>query len=179
MYFWVMLLRGINVGGNNLMPMKQLTVMLNELGCEQVQTYIQSGNVLLQHSQSDSQILARQITTKMHQSFGFEPKILLLTLEQFQQAAVNNPFPQAEVEPKTLHLFYLAEPVVDFDVEKLSGLKKTNETFKLIDRVFYLHAPDGIGRSKLAEKAERILAVPTTARNWNTVKKLLTLANQC
>lgn len=178
MHFWVMLLRGINVGGNNIMPMKQLTTMLNELGCEQVQTYIQSGNVLLLNSLSDGHKLAQQITAKMQQSFGFEPKTLLLTLEQFQQAASNNPFLHAQAEPKTLHLFFLAEPVVDFDIEKLNSLKKTNEDFRLINQVFYLLAPDGIGRSKLAEKVERILAVPTTARNWNTVDKLLSLANQ-
>lgn len=176
MHFWVMLLRGINVGGNNIMPMKQLISMLNELGCEDVQTYIQSGNVLLQHSESDSQVLTLHITTTMYRTFGFEPKVLLLTLEQFQQAATNNPFPQAEVEPKTLHLFYLDRPVIEFDKEKLNSLKKTNESFELIDQVFYLHAPDGIGRSKLAEKVEKILAVPSTARNWNTVKKLLSLA---
>lgn len=178
MQFWIMLLRGINVGGNNIVPMKQLAAMLNELGCEKVTTYIQSGNVLLQHSQSDGQILAQQITAKMQQTFGFEPKTLLLTLEQFQQAASNNPFPQAETEPKTLHMFFLAEPEVELDVEKLNSLKKPNEEFRLIEQVFYLHAPDGLGRSKLAEKVERILAVPTTARNWNTVNKLLGLADK-
>lgn len=176
MHFWVMLLRGINVGGNNVMPMKQLTSMLNELGCVDVQTYIQSGNVLLQHSESDSQVLTHHMTAMMHQTFGFEPKVLLLTLEQFQQAAANNPFPHAENEPKTLHLFYVDRPVIELDKEKLNSLKKTNESFKLIGQVFYLHAPDGIGRSKLAQKVEKILAVPSTARNWNTVKQLLALA---
>jgi len=178
MQFWVMLLRGINVGGNNIVPMKQLTSMLNTVGCENVRTYIQSGNVLLQHAQSDGETLAQNITMKMQQTFGFEPKILLLTLEQFQQAVSNNPFVLAQAEPKTLHLFFLTNPVTELNTEKLNSLKKINEEFKLINQVFYLHAPDGIGRSKLAEKAESILAVPTTARNWNTVSKLLSLADQ-
>jgi uncharacterized protein (DUF1697 family) len=178
MQFWVMLLRGINVGGNNIVPMKQLTSMLNILGCENVKTYIQSGNVLLHHSQPDGETLTQKIAMQMQLTFGFEPKILLLTLEQFQQAASNNPFVLAQAEPKTLHLFFLSNPVIKLNVEKLNSFKKINEDFKLINQVFYLHAPDGIGRSKLAEKVESILTVPTTARNWNTVSKLLSLANQ-
>jgi|TARA_R110000868_G_scaffold191714_9_gene435958 uncharacterized protein (DUF1697 family) len=173
---WIVLLRGINVGGKNIVPMKQLKEMLDALGCENVQTYIQSGNALLQHPESDRKMLTNQIAKEMLQRFGFQPHILLLTLAQFEQAAANNPFPNAQPEPKTLHVFFLAEPTgkVDFDV--LKQIKKDNESFELIEQVFYLHAPDGIGRSKLAEKVEKLLAVPTTARNWNTVSKLLTLA---
>jgi uncharacterized protein (DUF1697 family) len=175
---WIVLLRGINVGGNNILPMKQLADLLVGLGCQSVQTYIQSGNVLLQHAESNRQVLCNQIAEQIQQSFGFKPQILLLTLAQFEHAVANNPFPDAQSEPKTLHLFFLAEHSVKVDFEALNHIKKANESFELIDLVFYLHAPDGIGRSKLAEKAEKLLAVPTTARNWNTVSKLLALANQ-
>ena len=177
MSFWVLLLRGINVGGNNIVPMKKLAQMLVEMGCEEVSTYIQSGNVLLQHSQVNSQILAEQIATKMQQTFGFKPNILLLALSQLEQVAAKNPFPEAQSDPKTLHLFFLAEPATQTNLDVLTALKKENESFSLTEQVFYLHAPDGIGRSKLAEKAEKILGVPTTARNWNTVSKLLKLAD--
>jgi uncharacterized protein (DUF1697 family) len=156
--------------------MKQLTEMLGGLGCQNVQTYIQSGNVLLQHAESNSQVLSHQIAEQIAQTFGFKPHILLLTLTEFEGAAANNPFPEAQSEPKTLHVFFLAEPSVKVNFDELEQIKKDNESFKLIGNVFYLHTPDGIGRSKLAEKVEKILAVATTARNWNTVSKLLTLA---
>lgn len=172
---WIVLLRGINVGGNNIVPMKQLAELLIGLDCQNVQTYIQSGNVLLQHAESNKQMLSDKIAEKIQLTFGFRPQILLLTLTQFKLAAANNPFPSAQTEPKTLHLFFLAEPATHANLEVLATLKKDNESFRLTDQVFYLHAPDGIGRSKLAEKVEKNLGVPTTARNWNTVSKLLNL----
>ncbi|WP_339722702.1 DUF1697 domain-containing protein [uncultured Paraglaciecola sp.] len=175
---WIVLLRGINVGGKNIVPMKQLADMLLGLGCQNVHTYIQSGNVLLQNSESNAQVLSEKIANEMLQTFGFQPHILLLTLAQFEQAATNNPFPNAQSNPKTLHMFFLAEPARNLDFDAMKCIKKDNESFELIEDVFYLHAPDGIGRSKLAAKAEKLLAVATTARNWKTVSQLLTLANQ-
>jgi uncharacterized protein (DUF1697 family) len=173
---WVVLLRGINVGGKNIVPMKQLSEMLVGLDCQNVQTYIQSGNVLLQHHESNSQTLSKHIAEQMEQSFGFKPHILLLTLTQFECAAANNPFPEAQSEPKTLHVFFIAESATRANLEVLTALKKDNESFSLVEQVFYLHAPEGIGRSKLAAKVEKVFGVPTTARNWSTVSKLLTLA---
>ena len=173
---WIVLLRGINVGGKNIVPMQQLTAMLVSSGCQNVHTYIQSGNVLLQHLESNGRVLSKQIATEMLQTFGFQPHILLLSLDEFEQAATNNPFPNAQSEPKSLHLFFLAEPSPHANLAALTALKKESESFLLVDQVFYLHAPEGIGRSKLAEKVEKLLAVPTTARNWNTVSKLLKLA---
>ncbi|WP_299072055.1 DUF1697 domain-containing protein [uncultured Paraglaciecola sp.] len=173
---WIVLLRGINVGGNNILPMKKLSEMLLGLDCQNIQTYIQSGNVLLQHGETNKQILSQQISEKIAQDFGFKPQILLLTLAQFEQAAINNPYYEAQSSPKTLHLFFLAENALHADLDSLTALKKDSESFVLKDQVFYLHAPDGIGRSKLAEKVERHLGVPITARNWNTVSKLLALA---
>ena len=176
MHKWVVLLRGINVGGKNILPMKKLAELLLGLNCKNVQTYIQSGNVLLQHAESNGQLLATKISAQIEQEFAFKPHILLLTQSEFEQAAANNPYPEAQAEPKTLHLFFLAEDATEADLDKLSILKKDSESFVLTERVFYLHAPDGIGRSKLAEKVEKNLGVPTTARNWNTVSKLLSLA---
>ena len=109
-------------------------------------------------------------------TFGFRPHMLLLTLTQFKYAAANNPFPEAQSELKTLH-FFLSESATHANLEALTALKIDSESFLLVDQIFYLHALDGIGRSKLAEKVEKILGVPTTVRNWNTVSKLLKLTN--
>lgn len=176
MHKWLVLFRGINVGGNNIVAMKKLVDVLTKAGCLEVCSYIQSGNVVLTHNESDKQKLSTHIAKLVEQNFGFLPKVMLLSVQEFTTAIKNNPFPDAENEPKTLHFFFLGATPEVTNIEKLESIKKDNESFKIIDKVLYLHAPDGIGRSKLAERLEKLLAVPTTARNWNTVSKLFGLA---
>jgi len=126
---YVALFRGINVGGKHILPMQDLRDILGALGCENVRTYIQSGNAVFESS--------------------------------------------SEPTPKFLHVWFLADDPVDPDLGMLTELRTGNEEFTLGDGAFYLHAPDGIGRSKLAAKVDKCLGVQTTARNWNTVSKLL------
>ncbi len=173
---WIALFRGINVGGRNLLPMKELSRDLGALGLEDVRTYIQSGNVVFRSARSDSAALSAGIATRVEESHGFRPHVLLLTAGQLDAAIEANPFPEAEAEPKTLHLFFLAAPPATPDLEALERAKAPAERFQLTDPVFYLHAPGGIGRSKLAANAEKLLGVPATARNWRTVQKLRQMA---
>ena len=91
------------------------------------------------------------------------------------QAIAANPFPQAEAEPKTLHLYFLTDSPENPDLNRLDQLKRGTEQYRLSDKVFYLYAPDGIGRSKLAEQVEKALGVAATARNWRTVSKVMAL----
>jgi len=170
------LLRGINVGGRNILPMKDLADLLDGLGCDNVATYIQSGNVVFQHEAGDSSVLERQISDEVLSRFGFEPQVLIISVRDFEAAVATNPYLVTEQDAKTVHLFFLSDCPTDPDFDKLNSLKGSSERFKLIDRVFYLHAPDGIGRSKLASSVEKLLGVPATARNWRTVLKLLDMA---
>lgn len=172
---YVLLLRGINVGGRNSLPMKELTEVLDGLGCQDLRTYIQSGNVVMAAPPGDARTLAEKITGEIHRCRGFEPHVLVVEGRAFQRAAAANPFPEAESEPKLLHLGFLDAAADDADLERLEGLRKESERFHLEGRTFYLHAPDGVGRSKLASGAEKALGVPTTFRNWRTVTKLLEL----
>ena len=169
---YIALFRGINVGGRHVLPMKALRALLEDLGAQHVKTYIQSGNAVFQHPTANRSELSRAISSAISASHGFEPRVLLLDAKEMEQAVMANPFPEAEPEPKTLHLYFLAEAAENPDFQMLDDLKKDNEQFKLIGNVFYLHAPDGIGRSKLAERVERALGVATTARNWRTVSKI-------
>jgi uncharacterized protein (DUF1697 family) len=107
-----------------------------------------------------------------------EPQVLLLTPEEIDRAIESNPFPEAESEPKTLHIHFLATMPKNPDLGALESIKSDRERFALKDRVFYLHAPDGIGRSKLAANTEKLLGVAITARNWRTVCKIMTMARQ-
>lgn len=175
---FIALLRGINVGGNNKLPMKELVTILAGLGLRNVKTYIQSGNVVFQSDRTDTLTLSSEITAAIGKSHGFRPQIFMLTIPELQTAIAANPFPAGEPEPKSLHLFFLDAPPQNPDWQMLETLKATNERFALIDKVFYLHAPDGIGRSKLAEKFARGWNVGITARNWRTVTLMLEMAKE-
>lgn len=175
---YICLLRGINVGGNNKLPMKELVTVLAALGLTKVKTYIQSGNVVFQTERSDRTALAEEISAAIERSHGFAPAILLLTSDELTAAIAANPFPEAERDHKTLHFYFLEPAPENPDLAALEVLQQPNERFALIDKVFYLHAPDGIGRSKLAERIGRGWGVHVTARNWRTVSQLLAMVTE-
>src|SRR6185436_9547753 len=179
MRIYIALLRGINVGGKNLLPMKELVAMLGDLGAQNVKTYIQSGNVVFGWKDKDTSKLANQITAAVKKRRGFDPHVLLLELKDLEKLIQQNPFPaEAETDPRTLHAGFLATAPERPDLKTLESLKTDSERFRLIGKVFYLHAPDGVGRSRLAAKAERLLGVPMTDRNWRTVLTLLKMAHE-
>lgn len=173
---YIALFRGINVGGKNILPMKGLTELLVDIGCQNVKTYIQSGNVVFQIEKERGDNLAEKIGQKVLKHYNFEPKIFLLEPENLEAVVRENPF--ATEDGKALHFFFLESPAKAPDMKRLAAFKSGTEEFKLCEKVFYFYAPDGIGRSKLAAKVENSLGVPLTARNWNTVSKLLEMVKQ-
>lgn len=175
---YTLLLRGINVGGKNSLPMKGLVTSLETLGCEHVRTYIQSGQAVFRSSRRDARKFAQQIGDQLEADFGFRPHVFLRTQEQFQALAEANPFSTDDADPKTLHLFFLDAVPESVDLSELERLRAASEQFALNGDAFYLYAPDGIGRSKLAAQVERKLGVPVTARNWRTVSKLLEMMRE-
>ena len=166
---YVALFRGINVGGRNVLPMKVLVAVLEDIGARNIKTYIQSGNGVFVSPETDAPRLLHQIRNAIKTRCGFDPHILLLELEELERVIKKNPFPDAATDPKGLHAGFLATVPAKPNLIMLESLKSATERFHLIDKVFYLHAPDGIGRSKLAAQAEKFLGVPMTDRNWRTV----------
>ena len=175
---YIALFRGINVGGKNILPMAELRELMSRLGLKNVATYIQSGNAVFHTAHSDLNIVSGLIQDSIKKQFGFAPNTLILSIDAFREAMANNPFPDGPSEPKTLHLYFLAEPAHTIDWEGINGLKADSEAVALTGDVFYLYAPKGIGRSKLAAKVEKLLGVPATARNWRSVVKIEALANR-
>jgi uncharacterized protein (DUF1697 family) len=175
---YIALFRGINVGGTNVLPMKDLVALLENIGSQNVKTYIQSGNAVFQNQEENPSLLSNKIRVTLKKSHGLEPQVLLLTPEEMERVIESNPFSEAESEPKTLHIHFLASMPKNPDLGGLESIKSDRERFALQDGVFYLHAPDGIGRSKLAANTEKILGVAITARNWRTVCKIMTMARQ-
>jgi uncharacterized protein (DUF1697 family) len=175
---YIALFRGINVGGKNSLPMKGLIAILEEIGAKNVRTYIQSGNAVFKSIEKSPSRLSKQLAAGIKKHYGFEPHVLLLGLEAINKAIAKNPFPEAEIEPSSLHLGFLASRPKNPDLKKLDSLRKESERFYLSDHVFYLHAPEGVGRSKLAANTEKLLGVPMTDRNWRTVCKIKELAGE-
>jgi len=173
---YIGLLRGINVGGNNLLPMKELTTLLAGLGLHNIKTYIQSGNVVFQSERTNTSELSQEITLAIKQSHGFAPYVLVLDAKALQAAITANPFPEGEAEPKSLHLFFMDVAPQKINWETLERLKTPTERYQLLNNVFFLHASDGIGRSKLAEVIGKGWGVNITARNWRTVTTIMAMA---
>jgi uncharacterized protein (DUF1697 family) len=153
--------------------MKDLKAILEEIGCSNVETYIQSGNVVLTHARGDATQLAKLIGKAVLDSHDFEPKVLLLTAEKLAKIVRSNPYPEAVDDPKSLHVSFLTSEPASADFDAMNDIKAESESFSLIGDSFFLHAPDGIGRSKLASKAEKLLGVSATGRNWRTVMRVL------
>ncbi|HEX6983027.1 MAG TPA: DUF1697 domain-containing protein [Balneolaceae bacterium] len=174
---YITLLRGINVGGHNKLPMKELVGLLEDLGFHNVKTYIQTGNIVFKSGKNAAE-LAESIKTEIEQNHGFAPHVLVLKLDEFKKAMASNPFAEAESEPKTLHLYFLDAEPKNPDLESLENIKKDNERFMLKGKTFYLHTPEGVGRSKLAARAEKALGVAATARNWRTVDKIRVITEE-
>tara|TARA_R110002096_G_scaffold254575_5_gene447827 strand:- start:482 stop:1021 length:540 start_codon:yes stop_codon:yes gene_type:complete len=175
---YIILLRGINVGGTNKVAMKDLTSALLQAGYAEVKTYIQSGNLVLTAGNTDKQQVATSIAELIAQHFGFKPQVLVLSQAEYSAALTANPYKEAEATPSALHLYFLDTKPANPDLDKLAKLKADTERYQLNEQVFYLHAPDGIGRSKLAATAEKALGVPATGRNWRSAIKILELAQQ-
>lgn len=173
---WVALFKGINVGGNNKLPMADLRLLATELGFEDPKTYIQSGNLVFESRQPNAQILETQLAGAVEKQFGFRPSIIMRSASSLTAALSENPFASRVTEGKQLHLFFLDEPATKFDEVALRALAIESEDFALKGDIFYLLAPEGIGRSKLAEKMGRYFPKRMTARNLNSVKAISELA---
>jgi uncharacterized protein (DUF1697 family) len=169
------LLRGINVGGAKKVPMAELRALLEGLGYGGVRTYLQSGNAVFTADHGDEEALAAELAAAIEKHFGFTVGVLVRDHAYLKAVREACPFPAAELEGKQMHATYFSGPV---DAERFATVAQTAflpEEFRLGDRVLYLYAPDGLGRSKLAAalaKPRLLKDITATTRNWNTVIKL-------
>ncbi|WP_318206272.1 DUF1697 domain-containing protein [Streptomyces sp. SJL17-1] len=174
---YALLLRGINVSGHRKVPMPELRSVLEGLGHRDVRTYLQSGNaVFTTDSAATQDALTAEIEDAIESRFGFRVDCLVRDADYLAAVAEACPFPAAELEGKQLHAFYLSGPT---DPERFAAIDQeayAPEAFALGDRVLYLYVPEGLGRSRLGDVLTRpstVKGLVVTARNWNTVVKLV------
>ncbi len=180
----ISLLRGVNVGGRNLIRMEALRALYGSLGLLDVQSYVQSGNVVFRPQQADLKALAGRIESAIEQSYGFRPCVILRTAPDLRGVVERNPFAtRSDIHPGKLVVGFLAaEPPASARGQLLAQLQvmpPMAEEVHLHGRELYIYFPDGMGRSKLSMTAlEKLLKISCTARNWNTVTKLLEMAER-
>jgi uncharacterized protein (DUF1697 family) len=168
----VALLRGVNLGGKNCVPMKELAEIFANAGCADVRTYIQSGNVVFRATRALAESLPPRITEQIAKRFGCQIPVVLRTAEQLAAAVRNNPF--REVPQEALHVYFLAGLPDASRLAQLDPNRSKPDAFVVHGREIYLHLPNGIGRSKLTNAYfDSKLATTSTARNWRTTLKLL------
>jgi uncharacterized protein (DUF1697 family) len=182
MPIYIGLLRGINVGGKNKIKMADLRSMLEAMGFMRVQTYIQSGNVLFESSEEEKTIQA-QMEQKISETFGFSVSVILRSAEELKQIVENCPFTAEEVaeaeamsKVECLYVAMLPEAPAQAGVERTTAYCSENDKMHIRGRDVYLLFRHSIRHSKLAGNLHR-LQVPATVRNWNTMNKLLMLAD--
>jgi uncharacterized protein (DUF1697 family) len=166
------LLRGINVGGNNKVAMPALKEVLVELGFSDVATYVQSGNVVFRGRRAE----AAAIEERIEQFFGLRVAVVLRTGAELAAAAAGNPFLSGEANVKQLYVTFLDREPAGSAAGQLDPERSPGDRFYLRGRHVYLELGNGAGRTKLTlDYLERRLGVKGTARNWNTVLKLVEL----
>lgn len=172
---YISLLRGINVVGHKLIPMSDLKKLYESLGFKKVQTYIQSGNVLFQSSEADSLKLIQKIQTKIKKAYGFDVIVFIRMSRDLRRIIAHNPFIKQERD--RVAVLFLSNKPSDIPMEELQKAKQGSEEFQIIGKEIFLSCPNGFGKTKLSINLfERKLKLSATARNLNTVNKLLEIA---
>jgi uncharacterized protein (DUF1697 family) len=174
----ICLLRGVNVGGRGLIKMAALKPLFEDLGFDPVHTVLQSGNVVFGTKSAKLPVLAKRIEGAIEKELKATPDVILRTQAELAEVVARNPFPaEAKKDPGHLLVQFLADTADKSGKAKLEALANPPEKFMIGDREVYIHYAHGAGRSKLGGPAmDKALRTRGTARNWNTILKLLTLA---
>lgn len=183
MTIYIALLRGINVGGKNIIKMADLRRMFESIGLKRVQSYIQSGNVLFEASEEETS-LREKIENEINNVFGLTVPVVMRTAEELNWIANNCPFSADEIleaestcEGESLYVAMLADYPSQEGVDRLQVYNSDKEKFRISGREVFLLFHQSIRNSKLANQLEK-LGVPATVRNWKTINKLVALSKQ-
>ena len=174
----LLLLRGINLGPRNRIPMADLRELLTGAGYNGVRTYVQSGNVVLE-SDARQDDLARECQELITERFGFDVPVVVRTRDELAAVVARDPLNDVATNPKRYLVSFLAVPPDPQAVQRIAATTVGEERLVLDGRELYAWIPDGVARSKLwAGLASGKLGVAATARNWTTVTTLLKMADQ-
>ncbi len=177
---YIALLRGINVSGQNKIRMADLRSCLTELGCRDVQTYIQSGNAIFRHEKMERGAMGKKIEQKILEKYGFHVSAIVMTPSGLESVISGNPYrDNPDKNPDCLYVTFLSAPPGPASIVKLESIESGPEEFSMDGRTIYLFLPHGYGRAKMNNVfLENKLNLRATTRNWKTVNKLAELTNE-
>jgi uncharacterized protein (DUF1697 family) len=176
---YISILRGINVSGKNLIKMTELRQLYLNLGFINIQTYIQSGNVVFQTELSDIKVLESLISEGISNNFGFKVPVIVFTNNSLQSALNNNSFlSDSTKDPAFIHFTFLSDIPQKELVDKIAEKDYTPDEYSFDDKTIFLYCPTGYGNTKLTNSFfEKKLRVTATTRNLQTVKQLISLSS--
>jgi len=176
----ISLLRGVNVGGHHKIKMDALRTLYTDLSLLHVQTCGQSGNAIFRTSMRDLSALRKRIEKGIESAFGFHSDVILRTTAELREVVARNPFSGRQgLEPSRFVVEFLAADPGQEARDKLRALDTAPEEVRIHDRELYIHFPNGMARPKVPiTLIEKILKTSGTARNWNTVRTVLELAEK-
>ena len=174
---WIALLRGINVGGKNKLPMADLTRLFEAAGCTAITTYIQSGNVVFTAPMALGNKMADIAADAIASELGLEIPVVIRKAKDWQRAIERNPFAKSATDPKHLHMAALQSRPSAARSRSLDADRSPGDQFVVLGSEVYLHCPNGVARTKLTNAwFDSQLETVSTMRNWNTCLRLLALA---
>lgn len=179
MQVYVALLRGINVSGKNMIKMAELTALFESLGYKNVQTYVQSGNVVFESKDDDTVVISDKIEKALKSKYGYDVSVLSFIAKELKDIIKNNPLSKQDgISEEYLHVTLLKDTPDKDKLAKFTIIKDDNEIYIINGRTIYLYCPNGYGRTKLTNNIfEKKLGVSATTRNWKTISKLLEMIN--
>lgn len=173
---WIVFIKSINVGSHNILPMSMLHDIGNALSYDNFKTYIQSGNCVFTSSQTDGAIIEAELGKEIFNKLGFHPLVFALSASTLNKAIEQNPYQVESTAINKVHLLFSKPGNIQFDKTQALRLATPDEAFEHRGTILYMHAPGGVGRSKLFAKLPLLLGQKTTARNLKTVKKVYEMA---
>jgi uncharacterized protein (DUF1697 family) len=174
----VAMLRGVNLAGHQMIKMPALKTLCTSLGLRDVQTYIQSGNIIFREDKEDPSALARRLEAKIESEFGFRPAVIVRTASELRKVIAKNPFAgRAGIEPSRLLVVFMDSVPTKQAREKVLAIPCEPEELHIHGRELYIYYPNGMARPKVpVVRLEKALQCSSTGRNLNTVNKLLAMA---
>jgi uncharacterized protein (DUF1697 family) len=174
----VCMLRGINVGGHNIVKMEALRALCSALKFRNAQTYVQSGNVVFETTETDMAAVHKRLAKGFAKEFGFQPTIILRSAQEIRSAMEGNPFAgRRNIEPDKLLVSFLERDPGDEVRARVRSFKSEVEEIRIDGREMYIYFPNGMARPKFSQAAlDKVLQTPATGRNWNSVTRLLEMA---
>lgn len=177
---YIFMIRGINVGGHKIVKMDALRKSFEKLGFKDVQTYVQSGNVVAKAPKQVTVALEEKVRKQILKDFGHEVTVMVRSAEEMEAVIRANPFAKdASNDVTRLHVTFLSEIPESGGVKLLAKISAGADKYHCCGREVYLYCPGGYGESKLSNNAlEKALSRNGTTRNWNTVNKLRDMAGK-